>query len=164
MGTGRIILPEIKLTPVNFLRTSTMPARLNQNKALLSATQTESGLFIIPALPSNYSSSPILLLQFAMASATEGKVDLEAEIMAIKSNTSDVDTASFDSVNVIAGGTTVPGTAGFILLASITLTNNDSMAGNDYIIIRVARDHDDDNDTATGDMELLGGILTYTTI
>lgn len=133
-------------------------------KLLLSDSQTESGLWVF-RLPDNYASDPILNITYSMASATSGKIDLEVDIMAISDGDSqDIDSASFDTINEISGGTTVPGTAGFIDQFDITLSNNDSMVVGDLVIIRLHRDHDDADDTATGDTEILTATLKYTAL
>ncbi len=133
-------------------------------KLLLDDSQTESGLWQF-RLPDNYSSDAILTISYAMASATSGKIDLEADIMKVtKLDAQDIDSASFDTINEIIGGSTVPGTAGFMDQIDITLTNNDSMTPGDLIIIRLHRDHDDIDDTATGDVEILSCTLKYTII
>lgn len=113
-------------------------------------------------MPSDFSSSPVAVLQYSMASATADKVDLEVEVMSVADG-EDIDTASFDTVNEVTGGTTVPGTAGFVDTISITLSNNDSTAADELVLLRVNRDHDDADDTATGDLELLSFTLKYTT-
>ncbi len=131
-------------------------------KVLFDDSQTESCLWQF-RLPDNYDSSPILTLTYAMASATSGKIDLEVDIMAISDgDAQDIDSANFDTINEITGGTTVPGTAGFIDQIDITLPNNDSMIAGDLIIVRLHRDHDDADDTATGDVEVLTSTLKYT--
>jgi hypothetical protein len=113
-------------------------------------------------MPGNYVSGLKVLLSYSMVSATADKVDLEAEIMAISDGDSaDADTASFDSVNEIAGGTTVPGTAGYIDYIEITCSNDDSLAAKDTVTIRINRDHDDGDDTATGDLELRAFAVIY---
>ncbi|MFH1360042.1 MAG: hypothetical protein ABIJ41_03280 [Candidatus Omnitrophota bacterium] len=129
---------------------------------LFSTTQTESATWMF-RMPTNYSSALSAKLIYTMASATSGNVDLEVEVMALTVGESDPDTASFDAVNEVSGGTAVPGTAGIIDEISITLTNADSVAANDLVIIRVNRDHDDADDTATGDLELRAFSLEYTT-
>ena len=72
-------------------------------------------------------------------------------------------TGSFDTLNEVSGGTTVPGTAGFVDTISITLSNFDSGAADELLLLRINRDHDDGDDTATGDVELLSVSLEYTT-
>jgi len=128
-------------------------------KLLFNASATESALWMFK-LPSDYTGSPVLKLQYAMASAVADKVDWECEIMSVADG-EDIDTASFDSVNEVTGGTTVPGTAGFVDTISITLTNADSMAADELVLLRINRDHDDADDTATGDAELLTVTLEY---
>jgi hypothetical protein len=59
---------------------------------------------------------------------------------------------SFDSANS-TDNTTVPATAGFIDVVSITMTNADSIAAGDYFRLRITRDAA--SDTATGDAYLL---------
>lgn len=163
MANGTVILPvqSAKLSG-SFIA---LPARINGGSnswsLLFSATQTESALFQF-RMPENYTSTPVLKVQYTMASATSGSIDLEVEVMALSDGESDPDVASFDSVNEIAGGTTVPGTAGILDEISITLTNADSVAANDFVLIRINRDHDDVDDDATGDLEVRNITLEYT--
>lgn len=130
-------------------------------KTLFAAGQTEQAIYQFEA-PVNYASNPVQKLKYAMASAIADKVDLESEVMAITDG-EDVDTASFDSVNEIAGGTTVPGTAGDRDTIELPLTNNDSMSAEETGVIRNNRDHDDGDDTASGDLELVGNVFEYDT-
>jgi hypothetical protein len=116
-------------------------------------------------MPVNYASAPVLKLQYTMDAATSGKVDPEAKVMAISDgDAQDVDTANFDTLNEVSGGTTVPGTAGFLDEISIPLINNDNVAPGDLVIVHIQRDHDDADDTASGDFELRTVNLEYTTI
>ena len=142
----------------------TLPARIDGGallwKALFAATQTEEMISQFEA-PVNYASAPVLRKKYAMTSATSGTVDLETEVMAIADG-EDIDTASFDSVNEASGGTTVPGTAGFRDTIEQALTNNDSMAAEETILLRDSR-NDTGDDTATGDLEYIGNVFTYTT-
>lgn len=163
-ATGTVILPvqsaKISGTYV------TAPARIDGGNAawrlLFSDTQTESAVWIF-RMPQNYSSAFTAKLIYTMVSDTTNKIDFEVEVMALTDNESDPDTASFGAVNEVTGGTTVPGTAGIIDEVSITLINADSVAANDWVAIRVNRDHDDADDTAAGDLELRALSLEYTT-
>jgi hypothetical protein len=114
-------------------------------------------------MPSDYASGLKAELIYSMASATSNKVDWEVEVMALSDDEADPDTASFDSVNEVSGGTTVPATAGKVDMLEIPLANADSVSAGDLVIIRVNRDHDDGDDTATGDAELRALALEYTT-
>jgi hypothetical protein len=126
---------------------------------LFDASTTESVINTF-RLPNTYTSTPVLQIQYTMASATSGKVDLECEVMAVADGEAP-DTASFDSVNEISGGTTVPGTALTLDTISIPLTNNDSMAVGELVILRINRDHDDADDDATGDLKIKSITLTW---
>ncbi len=165
MTTGTIILP-VQAAKIGgaFI---TNPAQINGGSngwsLLFDASQTESAVWQF-RMPQDYASALVAKLQYTMASATADKVDLEVEVMAVTDgDAADVDTASFAAVNEISGGTTVPGTVGYLDEISITLSNDDSVAAGDLTIIRINRDHDDGDDTATGDLELRNFTLEYTT-
>ena len=143
------------------------PARIDGGsgawKLLFAADKTECALWQF-RMPKNYSSGLTAKLQYTMASAASGNVNPEIDIMAVSDgDAQDVDVASFDIENEISGGTTVPGTAGYLDEISIALVNNNNIAAGDLVIIRLARDHDDAGDTASGDMEVRAFSLEYTT-
>ncbi len=113
-------------------------------------------------MPADYSSSPVAKVQYKMASATTGGVTWDVRVSATSDGDSqDVDAQDFASANT--GSATVPGTAGYIDEISVTLTNADSVAAGDFVVIRLARAVADGGDTATGDAEFVGMALTYTT-
>lgn len=89
------------------------------------------------------------------ASATSGDVIWTVEVEAITpGDSTDLDaTTSFASAN--SGTTTVPGTAGYLAVTSITLTNDDSIAANDYVRVRLTRNASSGSDTASGDANVL---------
>lgn len=166
MSTGTIILP-VQSAKIGggFIAN---PARIkgggNAWSLLFAEDQTESGFWQF-RMPVNFSSDLTAKLQYSMASATSGEVDLEVEVQAISDGDAvDVDTADFAAVNEVDGGTTVPGTAGFLDEISIPLTNDDDVAAGDLVYIRINRDHDDTDDDADGDLELRAISLQYTTI
>lgn len=163
MATGTILLPvqNAKIGGSYITTGARIDGGSGLWKVLFATDSTEQMLFQFEA-PEDYASAPTIKHKYAMASATAGKVDLETEVMAIADG-EDIDTASFDSVNEVAGGTTVPGTAGFRDTISYSLTNNDSMVAEETILIRNNRDHDDVDDTATGDLEWIGNVFEYTT-
>lgn len=114
-------------------------------------------------MPADYSSSPVLKIQYKMTSATSGNIVWVGQLAAITDGDStDGDAKAFAAVNS-SGAVAVPGTAGFVKEVSITMTNADSVAAGDFVVVRIARDADDANDTATGDAEFIGAALTYTT-
>lgn len=163
MATGTMILQvqAVKIGGGFITSGARIDGGANPWKLLFSASLTEEALFQFE-LPENYASNPVLKLKYAMASATSGKVDLEAKVMSVADG-EDIDTPSFGTLNEISGGTTVPGTAGLRDTIEIPLTNNDSMAAEETVYLHIQRDHDDTDDTATGDLELIGAVLEYTT-
>lgn len=112
-------------------------------------------------LPPDYSGSPILKIQYAMKSAATGSVAFEASIMAVTpGDVADIDADSFATANVAHD--TVASAAGYLKELAITLTNTDSMAAGDLIVLKFRRVADDaTNDTATGDAEVHAVALQY---
>lgn len=165
MATGNVLLPvQAAKISGSFITTgATISGGDGPWKLLYDASATWNAIWQF-RLPDNYASSPLLAFQFSMASATGGTIDLECDVMAVTpGDAADVDTGSFDTINEIAGGVTCPATAGHVTGGTITLTNFDSAAAGDLIFIRLHRDHDDADDTAVGNLELLGLSLVYTT-
>lgn len=124
------------------------------------AAQTEqvSWQFV---MPSNYSSAPILKVQYKMTSATSGDVKIEGRIAAITpGDATDGDAKAFAAAN--ATTQTVAGTAGFVKEIALTMTNADSMAAGDHVSVYLARLGADAADTAAGDMEVISVALAYT--
>lgn len=164
MATGTVILPVTGANVTSdFLTTGcALDPTDSGGKLLFDDTADESCLWTF-RLPQNYSSAPVLKVQYAMVTATSGNIILNADIMAISDGDSaDSDSASFDTVNASAT-TAVPATAGYLDEISITLTNADSMVANDLVHIRLTRDADNASDTASGDCEVLAVSLEYTT-
>jgi hypothetical protein len=107
--------------------------------------------------PQGLSGTWVAVVTFCMASATSGKVDFTVAVEAITSGDSlnTLTTDSFDTENAITAPT-VPGTAGYPLQFSCTLTNMDSIAAGDLVRLKLKRDATDGtNDTATGDCHVL---------
>lgn len=100
-------------------------------------------------------------LDYCMASATSGNVVLWVYVQAVSDGDSlDLDASeSFDTVNASAA-TAVPGTAGYIDSISITLSNKDSVAAGDLVIVKVMRPGlSEAADTAPGDLRLLPSVI-----
>jgi hypothetical protein len=115
-------------------------------------------------MPADYASAPVLRVQYKMASATSGNVIIEGRLAAVSDGDStDVDAKAFGSANT-SSATAVPGTAGYMDDIALALTNADSVAAGDWVTAYLARDAANGSDTATGDMEVIGVALTYTTI
>ena len=105
-------------------------------------------------VPQGWTGTITALIYYIMASATSGDVDIDVAVEAVTdADALDLDaTTSFDTVNS-TDNTTVPGTAGYVDVVSVTMTNNDSSAAGDYIRFSLARDAV--SDTGAGDMHVL---------
>ncbi len=113
-------------------------------------------------MPDDYASAPVAVVQSKLASATSGAVVWDVRIAAVTTGDStDVDAKVFGSANTATQ--TVPGTAGYLVDTTVTLTNADSLAAGDFVVVRLARNGSSGSDTATGDAECLGLGITYTT-
>ena len=171
-GTGTIILPvhAAKITG-SFVtdQDASQGAQIDGgdgNWRLLfdSGSVADEGAVWQFTLPSNYSSAPILKIDFSMASGEANEVEFEGAVMCYTpgTDTADVGTASFSAIAVPASPTTVSATAGEVYQQSITLTD-DSCAAGDDIWVYLSTDADDaTNDDATGDREVINVTLTYT--
>lgn len=142
---------------------STMTAQIDQSKdlrLLFDAAAVENAVWQF-RMPANYASGPVAKIQYAMASATSGKVDFEVSVMAVTdADAQDLDADSYDAVNAV--NDTVPGTAGYLDELSVALANADSVAAGDYVRIKLERDADDGtDDTAAGDCEVRNFVLEY---
>lgn len=108
--------------------------------------------------PSDYTSGGTFKLNGSMASATSGSVNYDVSVWKLTPGASvDVDTTSFDTANT-CNTATVPGTAGFPFTVSCTLTNKDSVAAGDNVVLKLCRNI---GDTATGDGEVGFAELSY---
>jgi hypothetical protein len=113
-------------------------------------------------MPADYASAPVAVVQWKAASATSGGVVWDVRVAAVTTgDATDVDAKVFGSANTATG--TAPSVAGYLLDTSVTLTNADSVAAGDFVVVRVARAAADASDTATGDAELVSVAITYTT-
>lgn len=133
-------------------------------QAAFDASADESMMWSF-MMPGDYASGPVLDVLYKMASATSGSVRFEGRMTAITDGDStDADADAFATTN--SAGDSVPGTtAGKIGGFSITLTNADSVAANDWVVVQLRRDADGTTgtDDATGDCEVVACRLSYTT-
>lgn len=172
MATGSVLLPPGAATLPDGSATNLAPA-MQRRKSSGSApapyflelwydAATEEWASWAFRMPADYASAPVLKVQYKMASATTGDVVWAGSIAAVTDGDStDVDAKVFATANTAT--VTVPGTAGYLDEASITMTNADSLAAGDFVVIRIARQGAAGGDTATGDAEFVGAALVYTT-
>lgn len=154
-GSGKLA---VTLTPyAAVLPSSNFPQLAHSNgRPILGfdASTNESCTWTFYA-PAGLSGALSAKVHWIAASATSGDVIWNVEIEAVTAGDStDLDaTTSFDTAN--SGTTTAPGTAGYLAVTSITLTNADSVAAGDYVRVRLTRNASAGGDTATGDANVL---------
>jgi len=122
------------------------------------ATANDQG-HIEGMMPAEYDGGTLTMKFFCfMESATTGDVDLDVEVEAISSGDFlDLDaSSSFDTANS-SDNNSVPATAGYPFVISVTLTNKDSVAAGDHVRFRVTRDQA--SDTASGKLYIYGVAL-----
>lgn len=128
----------------------------NRRPVLAFDAATNETAYWTARLPADWSTSsaPTAIVGYYMASATSGNVDVDVAVEAVSDgDATDLDAGdSFDTVNS-TDNTTVPGTAGYIDMISVTLTNHDSSAAGDYARFSLVRDAV--SDTASGDLYML---------
>jgi hypothetical protein len=130
-------------------------------EALFDDTTNEHIYFEF-VMPDNYSSAPVVDVYYKMTSGTSNEVIFGAAICAVTDGDStDLDADALGTTND-SSATTVPGTAGYMDVCSITMTNADSVAANDRVILEVHRHADDAGDDATGDAEVVLVVLRFT--
>ena len=103
----------------------------------------------------------MLKVYYKCTSATSGTAAFEAQMAAITDgDATDMDADALQAVN--AGTATVPGTAGYIDVITITLTNADSVAAGDHVILSLNRDTS--ADSVAGDLEVMGCDFQYSDV
>jgi hypothetical protein len=127
---------------------------VNRRPALAFDAATNETAYWTGIVPQGWTGTITALVHYIMASATSGDVDIDIAVESVTdADAVDLDAGtSFDTANS-TDDTTVPGTAGYLDVVSVTLTNNDSSAAGDYIRFSLTRDAA--ADTATGDMYVL---------
>ena len=108
-------------------------------------------------MPRNYAGGNIVAyVHFAAATATSGTGGWLLAFERIGDGSQDIDSDGFAADQTVTA-VTVPGTSGNVKIASLTITAGsatDSIAAGEKFRFKVARDVA--NDTATGDLQLVG--------
>lgn len=131
-------------------------------RLLFDATTDEAAVWQV-IIPDNYTSTPVIKIQYSMTSANTNEVEWEGAVMCVTpGDSADVGTASFATASTAVE--TVPGTVGYVdSLVSITPTDDSCAAGDlMYVYISTDANDPDGNDDATGDRELVGAYVSYT--
>ena len=158
---------EINFDPDCFIPPSTnSPDRgVAQNRTYLAfnaeAATNENCFTPAFRMPTAYTGTGTLKLAigYFAASATSGDVKWDVAVEAVTdADAVDLDTASsFDTENTAT--VTVPATQGYLDVATITLTNKDSVAAGDMVRLQIICDSEDAATTTTGDVCLLYATL-----
>lgn len=125
------------------------------------AASDEAAFWLIRAV--NYGSGNVTVaIDWYADTATSGDVIWEVQLAAITpdTDTQDVETKALATLNNVTD--THLGTTGQRLhRASVTVSNLDSLANNDDLWIRIARDANNASDTLTGDAILTLATVSY---
>lgn len=92
---------------------------------------------------------------YSMSSATSNQIRVEAAIRRMNDDAEDIDGSHSYDYNGVSD--TVPSASGELSYPTITFTDGadmDSLVDGELFILRIHRDYDHGDDTATGDMEL----------
>jgi len=104
-------------------------------------------------LDDDYSGTLYCDIYWSMASATADEVVWDVLLWAVTpSDAAEINTESYDTAN--SSTATVPGTAGYMIKTTITLSNDDSIAAGDMFRIKINRDADNVADDALADAEI----------
>lgn len=134
-----------------------------QNRPCLSFDKATDETVYTPAfrMPSAYAGTGTLKLDigYMAETVTTGDVVWACQVEAVTdADALDLDSASgFDTANTAT--VTVPGTAGYLDVATITLTNKDSVAAGDMVRLAIYRDANAAGDTADNNIRFLYATL-----
>lgn len=164
MATGQINLDIGAAWPDASNPPAVLYTTANRPYLAFDASTDEKCLWVF-RLPDEYSSAPTVEIDWGAASATSDNVVWAVEVMAItpESDTADAATDSFDATPNTTTDAHLGTTAGRLHTATVTLTNIDSAAAGDYLVLRLSRDADNASDTMTGDAYVHTVTMFYTT-
>lgn len=113
----------------------------------------------------NYASGNLTLdIDWYADTATSGNVVWGAAIGAItpSSDTTNIETKAFTTANTATGACS--GSTQALTRTSITISNLDSLAQDDWVVIKIYRDAASGSDTMTGDAIAVLATLSYTSV
>lgn len=151
MATRAVLTPYSAEFPASNFPELTL---VNRRPVLAFDASTNETCYWTLMVPQGWTGTVTFIVTYMMASATSGDVDVDVAVESVTDgDATDLDAGtSFDTTNS-TDNTTVPGTAGYIDQITVTLTNNDSSAAQDYFRLSLTRDAA--SDTAAGDMYIL---------
>ncbi len=127
----------------------------------LTFDDTTDELFkIVYRVPSDFSSALRIKCNYSMATATTNNVALRIQVTAV-SAAENITTATADTLEKTTDSA-VPGTAGLIKEIDHTITNDDSAAAGDYLVLEIGRENATTGTNATADMYIHDLEILYT--
>jgi hypothetical protein len=170
MATGHLILPIGAATLPDGSAGSAAPGitRVKSSAAdpkpyfLVAAFDqtTKEQLMWSCQMPADYASAPVMRVMY-FTTVTTGTFAVDGRVAAVSEpDSTDIRAKAFSTTNV-SSAQTVPGTAGHPNEISLTLTNADSLAANDFVVFYLARDVAADN--AAADVSVFAVSVQYTT-
>ena len=125
---------------------------------LLFDKDTDEGRMWIFRVPDVYVSTPVLKVLYYSTGANASKTfAANAQVACVSDADASMTAKVFAATN--AAVTTVPDAAGTLDVASITLTNADSMAAGDWCCLHLWRDVSEDD--AANDIAVVGVVFTF---
>jgi len=117
--------------------------------------------------PANYVGAPVVNVYYKMTTAIANEITWGCAMAAVSDNdATDMDADGFVSTGATASPT-VPGTAGYMDVAAITMstgTHDDSLVAGDHVVLTIFRDPAVPTSDADSDAEFLGIDFTYSDV
>lgn len=130
----------------------------NSHPVLNFDSATDESAIFTCILPRNYAGGGITIyLHVSFASATSGVARYDVAFERVGDGSQDMDSDGFASAQSV--DITAPGTSGHVEIASVAFTDGaqiDSIAVGELFRIKITRDANHANDTASGDAQLRG--------
>jgi len=157
---GAALLPISTNVPMAISQVESSGAAPKPNWRIASADDTtDEWLQFEFLVPPNFVSDPILWVYYYSVAAIAGDVVFCGRVASQSDGDAGVAAKVYDAVNTST--TTVPGVVLTLDKAVVTLTNDDSMAANDFCNIGLYRDADAVADTLVGDAIIKYVFLVY---
>ena len=174
MSTVQIPLPALSWYPA--AGQATAPALLDFGEAEAAkrrylprwgfVSDSTTGINITFLLPADYIGSPTLTLMWytKMQGSSSDGVRWDCYVLAATGistgDADDIEVAEVDSVNAVTGVPSSDG-GGYLVLTTITLTNEDVAEAGDLIMLALERDHDHADDDHAHTAYLLSAMFNY---
>jgi hypothetical protein len=156
MATRSILTPcSAEFPSSNFPQLGISNASDRRPVIAYDGTTAESAYWTIVA-PQGLLAPLTIVLSLIFPTAISGTAIMDVAIEAISTGDAvDLDSSSSFATTNTSGAISAPGTAGFLVQSSISLTNDDAISAADYVRLRISRAPANASDTITTDLHLL---------